>query len=197
MFDVSNNKLKVKQLIELKERLHESYKNYSDNIAVGDYTYGSFEAKDFGDKTKLTIGKFCSFAEHVTFILGGEHRSDFATTYPFNVLVDEFKYIKGHPASKGNITVGNDVWIGFNSIILSGVTIGDGAIIGANSLVTKDVEPYAIYAGNPAKFIRYIFDRDTIDKLLKLKWWDYDEKQLVKIIPILQSNNFDKLLKKV
>ena len=158
MINFSNdNKIKVEQMLELKEKLRKSYENYSPNVKVGDYTYGLFDPKEFEDGTKLTIGKFCSIAENVTFIMGGEHRADFASTYPFNVLVKNFNYIKGHPRSKGDITVGNDVWIGFNSKILSGVTIGDGAIVGANSLVVKDIEPYAIYAGNPAKFIRYRF----------------------------------------
>ncbi len=199
MADKKNNdyEIKVEQLLALKEKLHQSYDYVSPNVTVGDYTYGRFDFKEFEDGTKLNIGKFCSIAEYVTFIMGGEHRADFATTYPFNVLVDSFKDIKGHPRTKGDIIVGNDVWIGFNSKILSGVTIGDGAIVGANSLVTRDVEPYSIVAGNPAKFIRYRFDEETIKKFQKLKWWDLDEKELVKIIPLLESDNYGELIKNI
>ena len=95
-------------------------------------------------------------------------------TYPFNALFSEGAHITGHPSSKGDIVIGNDVWIGYQSCILSGVTIGNGAIIGAKSVVTKDVPPYAIVAGNPAKFIRYRFPQETIDKLENLAWWDWD-----------------------
>ena len=112
--------------------------------------------------------------EDVVFILGGEHRADWITTYPFNALFSEGAHITGHPSSKGDIVIGNDVWIGYQSCILSGVTIGNGAIIGAKSVVTKDVPPYAIVAGNPAKFIRYRFPQETIDKLENLAWWDWD-----------------------
>lgn len=120
----------------------------------------------------------------MTFLLGGEHRNDFVTTYPFNALLEDFNFIKGHPHTKGDINVGNDVWIGSNVKILSGVNIGDGAIIGANSLVTKDIPPYAIAGGNPAKIIKYRFDNETNDKLLKIQWWNFDENELINIIPL-------------
>ena len=157
------------ELINLKGKKKKKFENTSENVTIGDYTYGDFEIREWDNKTKLKIGKFCSIASGVIFLLGGEHRSDFITTYPFNALIKNFNYIEGHPHTKGNINIGNDVWIGSEVKILSGVNIGDGAIIGANSIVTKNVPPYAIVAGNPAKIVKYRFDKITIEKLLKIK----------------------------
>ena len=193
MNNIENNEVYT-ELMKLKERMHEKFKNTSENVSIGDYTYGNFEIREWDNKTKLKIGKYCSIADGVIFLLGGEHRSDFITTYPFNALLKNFNYIEGHPHTKGNINIGNDVWIGSEAKILSGVNIGDGAIIGANSIVTKDVPPYAIVAGNPAKTVKYRFDDATIEKLLKIKWWDFDEKEIMKIIPLLQSENIQKLI---
>ncbi|MCR6848078.1 MULTISPECIES: CatB-related O-acetyltransferase [Bacillus] len=157
---------------------------------IGDYTYSKVGPSIFSwnDETKLKIGKFCSLGEEVVFILGGEHRADWITTYPFNAFFNEGAHITGHPSSKGDIVVGNDVWIGYQSCILSGVTIGNGAIIGAKSVVTKDVPPYAIVAGNPAKFVRYRFPQETIEKLENLAWWDWDISVIKGAIPFLLSN---------
>lgn len=138
--------------------------------------------------------------EEVVFLLGGEHRADWITTYPFNALFGEGAHITGHPSSKGDIVVGNDVWIGYQSCILSGVTIGNGAIIGAKSVVTKDVPPYAIVAGNPAKFIRYRFPQETIDKLEHLAWWDWDIsviKELFHYYSPTKSTNFSPRPKRI
>lgn len=183
------------ELNEIKEKLHNHFKKFSDNVTIGDYTYGFFDVLEWDGKTKLKIGKFCSIAADVLFLLGGEHRKDFISTYPFNALMESFAYIEGHPTSKGDIIVGNDVWIAHGVKILSGVTIGDGAIVAANSLVTKDIPPYAIAMGNPAKVVKYRFDEDTISKLLKIKWWDFKEEEIVKIIPLLQSNNMEEFLR--
>lgn len=112
---MKNNKSfesKIDELTKLKEKLHEKFKNTSENVTIGDYTYGNFEIKEWDDRTKLNIGKFCSIADGVIFLLGGEHRSDFITTYPFNALLKNFEYNGGHPHTKGDITIGNDVWIG-------------------------------------------------------------------------------------
>ena len=141
----------------------------------------------------LKIGKFCSIANDVQIFLGGNHRIDWITTYPFSVLNSwpEAKDIKGHPCTKGDVIIGNDVWIGRKTLILSGVTIGDGAIVGARSVVTKDVAPYSIVAGNPAKLIRKRFDEKTIEKLLEIKWWDWNLEKIKKNLPLLLSNNIE------
>lgn len=187
---------KLTELLQLKRRLHEKFERYSENVSVDDYTYGNFIVKEWDNKTKLKIGKFCSIAEGVTFLLGGEHRIDFTTTYPFNALLKSFNYIEGHPHTKGDIIVENDVWIGINAKILSNVKIGNGAVIGANALVTKDVPPYAIVAGNPSRIIKYRFDENTIEKLQKIKWWNFKEEELIKVIPLLQSKNIQDFINK-
>lgn len=185
----------MEELVEIKEKLNKHFEKFSDNVIIGDYSYGFFDVLEWDNKTKLKIGKFCSIAADVLFLLGGEHRKDFISTYPFNELMESFNHIEGHPASKGDIIVGNDVWIAHGAKILSGVTIGDGAIIAANSLVTKDIPPYAIAMGSPAKVVKYRFDEDTIEKLLKIRWWDFEDEEIIKIIPLLQSDNMEEFLK--
>lgn len=160
--------------------------------SIGEYTYGHDRMHvHFADSGKnLTIGKFCSIAAELHVFLGGNHRLDWITTYPFNVLnTHEFgaEQVTGHPATNGDVTIGNDVWIGQSVTIMSGVTIGDGAIIAANSHVHKDVEPYSIVGGNPAKFIKYRFDREVIDLLLQLKWWDLPKEKIKLVINDLCS----------
>jgi acetyltransferase-like isoleucine patch superfamily enzyme len=163
-------------------------------VNIGDYTYGHPKLNHIDGKTKLSIGKFCSIAEGVIIVMGGEHHSDWVTTYPFNVLLKNYRNIKGHPYTKGDITIGNDVWIGGNTKIISGVKIGDGCVVGANSLVTKDIPDYSICGGVPAKIIRKRFSEKTIEKLREIKWWDWQEKDLCEIIPLLQSSNIDGLI---
>lgn len=192
-----NKRRALKNLVNVKENWNNIHNSLDKNIIfIGNFTYGQPNVIFWDNNTLVKIGKFCSLASGVTILAGGEHRSDWISTYPFNALVEDFNYIKGHPATKGNITIGNDVWIGESAKILSGVTIGDGAVVGSSSVVTKDVPPYAIVAGNPAKIIKYRFDDETIEKLLEIKWWDFDEKDIIKIIPILQSNDIEKFIKK-
>jgi len=185
----------LRELEELRVNLKEKNK-YGENVEIGDFTYGNPTVLSWGEGTKLEIGKFCSIANNVTIFLGGEHRSDWVSTYPFNVLLKSYSYIKGHPSSKGDVIICNDVWIGSGVLILSGVTIGDGAIIGANSVITKDVEPYSIVGGNPAKLIKYRFDKKTIKKLLEIKWWDKKLEEIAVVIPLLQSQNLSKIIKR-
>lgn len=164
---------------------------------IGDYTYGTPEIIDFDGSTKLSIGKFCSIGDNVKILLGGNHRIDWITTYPFNALSFIFPNgsgIKGHPATKGDVNIGNDVWIGHSSIILSGLTIGDGAVIGAGSVVTKEIGPYQIWAGNPAKFIRLRFDEATIKELLNIRWWNFTFEEVNKLAPLLCSNDINKFI---
>ncbi|MDP9677296.1 acetyltransferase-like isoleucine patch superfamily enzyme [Paenibacillus jamilae] len=143
------------------------------NFEIGDWTYGNPSIYCHTISESLKIGKFCSIADNVTIMLGGEHRVDWLTTYPFSDIFTEAQYKLGHPATKGNVTIGDDVWIGNNVMILSGVTIGVGAVIGAGSIVTKDVPPYSIVGGNPARIIRYRFKPEEIEQLVKIAWWEW------------------------
>lgn len=174
------------------------------NIEVGDYTiYNDFvnDPRDFeknnvlyhypinGDK--LIIGKFCSIACGAKFLFNSaNHTLTSLSTYTFPLFFEEWELEKKNVAkawdNKGNIIIGNDVWIGYDAIILSGVTIGDGAIIGARAVVTKDVPPYTIVGGIPAKAIRKRFDEKTIKSLLNLKWWDWPEERIAANIQRIQ-----------
>lgn len=152
---------------------------------IGEHTYGHPTILHWGESANLYIGKFCSIAENVTIFLGGEHRTDWISTYPFNILNKDFPNatkIKGHPVTKGDVRIGNDVWIGRGATIMSGINVGDGAVIGANAVVTKDVPNYAIVAGNPAKIIKYRFDNNKIEKLEKIKWWNWPIEKINKEI---------------
>jgi len=176
------------------------FTNYSltrENFEIGDYTYGI--PKIFFPKsknTRLKIGKFCSISDGVIIFLGGNHRTDWISTYPFMYFVGEWpeaKDIPGHPASKGDVIIGNDVWFGYGAMIMSGITIGDGAVIGAGAVVTKDVEPYSIVAGNPAQLIRKRFDEETIRQLLKIKWWDWPIDKIKANIEVILSTDILKM----
>ena len=181
------------------------------NIQVGDYTmYNDFvhDPRDFqrnnvlyhypvnGDK--LVIGKFCSIACGAKFLFtSANHTLRSLSTYPFPLFFEEWGLDKAHVAqawdNKGDIVVGNDVWIGYEAVLLSGVTIGDGAIIGTRAVVTQDVPPYTIVGGVPAKPIRRRFDDATIDALLALRWWDWPREKLVRNIAAIQAGRLDKL----
>jgi len=166
---------------------------------IGEFSYGKPNVLEWGEKSSLTIGKFCSFAGDISILLGGNHRTDWVSTYPF-CAIDLFKEetinTTGHPATKGNVTIGNDVWVGMGATIMSGVTIGNGAVIAAQSVVTRDVPPYAIVAGNPARIKKYRFDDDTIKKLQKIAWWNWPIEKIRDNVTALCSSNVDELVKK-
>jgi acetyltransferase-like isoleucine patch superfamily enzyme len=173
-------------------------KRYSE-YSIGEYTYGQPRIVKWTEKATLSVGKYCSIAEGVAIILGGEHKTNWITTYPFWVAGGDFADLRDFPAhngTKGDVIIGNDVWIGMNALILSGVTIGDGAVVGAGSVVAKDVGPYTIVAGNPATPIRKRFNEETIEKLLKIKWWDWDTARLKANMPLLISERITEFLEK-
>lgn len=178
------------------------------NIIVGDFTYyddlenpHNFEKNvlyhfDFvGDK--LIIGKFCAIASDVKFIMNGSnHPVNYFTTYPFAIFGHAWENTMSVEGTlKGDTMIGNDVWLGYNAVIMPGVNIGDGAIIATNSVVTKNVEPYTIVGGNPAKLIRKRFSDEVIDILLTIKWWNWSIEKITCNIPILCSNNREELKK--
>ena len=160
---------------------------------IGDWTFGCPHIVICeGTQGKLHVGKFCSFADNLRILLGGEHNYKLGSTYPFDNLLIRFHELGPTVRTKGDVNIGNDVWIGHSAIILSGVTIGDGAVIGAGAVVTKDVEPYAIVGGNPAKLIKYRFKPERIAYFLDLKWWDLPWNKIREMIPSLIRENIDK-----
>ncbi len=181
------------------------------NIEIGDYTmYNDFERdpRDFernnvlyhypvnGDK--LRIGKFCSIACGAKFLFNSaNHTLRSLSTYPFLIFYEEWglegKDIRQAWDNKGDIVIGNDVWIGYQAVILAGVTVGDGAIIGSRAVVTRDVPPYTIVGGVPAKPIRKRFDEDTIARLQALRWWDWDQETIRRAIPAIQAGRLSEL----
>lgn len=164
----------------------------------GDYTYGveNMTVKEWGEGSQLKIGKYCSIARGVLILLGGNHRTDWVSTYPFGHIGHFPKIVSGHPQTNGDVIIGNDVWIGTNATIISGIKIGDGAVIATNSHVVKDVEPYSIVGGNPAKHIKYRFDKGTISELLNIKWWDWDKDKVIQNISLLCSDDIQKFIEK-
>ena len=181
------------------------------NIQVGDFTmYNDFvhDPRDFQrnnvlyhypvNDDKLVIGKFCSIACGAKFLFtSANHTLRSLSTYPFPLFFEEWGLDRAHVPqawdNKGDITIGNDVWIGYEAIILSGVTIGDGAIIGTRAVVTQDVPPYTIVGGVPAKPIRRRFDDATIDALLALRWWDWPREKLAQNIAAIQAGQLEEL----
>ena len=175
------------------------------NIIVGRYSYysGWYHGHGFDDCARylmtepgvdrLIIGDFCSIGSGAAFIMAGNqgHRNDWASSFPF-FYMPEVPHFAGavdafQPA--GDTVIGNDVWIGSEAIIMPGVKVGDGAVIGTRAMVTRDVEPYAIIGGNPARVIRKRFDDDSIAMLMQMKWWDWDDARLGAAMPLLCSGD--------
>lgn len=155
-------------------------------ISVGRYTYGTPQFKVWSEGDRIEIGAFCSIADDVLIFGGGEHRLDWVTTYPLRIALNSPGAGRdGHPHTKGPTVIGNDVWIGHGAMVVSGVTIGDGACIGAGAVVTRDVPPYAVVAGNPARVVRQRFDEHAIARLQEIRWWQW---------PIEKIRAFESLL---
>jgi len=162
--------------------------------AIGRGSYGKARVLNWQEGSTLTIGNFSSLADGVSIFLGGEHRIDWGSTFPFMAFWPEAGHIKGHPTSKGDVHIGSDVWIGDHAVILSGVSIGNGAVVGANAVVSKDVAPYTIVAGNPATLIRPRFQAQQIEALQQTHWWDLPEEQIKPLLPLLLSTDIDALI---
>tara|TARA_B100000401_G_scaffold438442_1_gene387170 strand:- start:13784 stop:14305 length:522 start_codon:yes stop_codon:yes gene_type:complete len=166
-------------------------------MSFGKYTYGKPNIIWKSNNSKLVVGNFCSIANNCNIYLGGNHRTDWVSTYPFgHIHKNIFNSFNGdgHPSTKGDVVIGNDVWIGGNVTIMSGVTIGDGVVIAHNSHVVKNAEPYSIIGGNPAKLIRKRFTKEQIDKLLEIKWWDWNDIKINEFAPLLCNQNIDNFI---
>lgn len=143
-------------------------------VSIGRFTYGNPALRMWDEAERIEIGAFCSIADGVTIFGGGEHNTGWVTTFPLRIaLALEGAGRDGHPATKGPTRIGNDVWIGDGATILSGVTVGDGAVIGARALVARDVPPYHVVVGNPARTVRQRFADADIAALLRIRWWDW------------------------
>ncbi|MGN7864562.1 type B chloramphenicol O-acetyltransferase [Chryseobacterium sp. 22458] len=180
------------------------------NIIAGKYSYYSgyyhghsfddcarYLLPDRNDVDKLIIGSYCSIGTGASFIMCGNqgHRHDWISSFPFFYMseVEFFQNSKDAFELAGDTVIGNDVWIGTEAMVMPGITIGDGAVIGSRALITKDVEPYTIMGGNPAKSIKKRFSEHHIDLLLEMKWWEWDERILKDAMPILCSADIDAL----
>lgn len=163
-------------------------KNFS-NYQIDEWTYGTPRVWSWNEDATLKIGKFCSIAAGVEIFLGGEHHTDWISTYPFNIAINGISGIHGHPYTKGDVIIGNDVWIGHGALILSGIKIGNGSVIAAKSVVTKDVDPYSIVAGNPARLIRFRFSKEVIEALERIEWWNWPLSQIIERVPWIMSDN--------
>ncbi|MGN8082774.1 CatB-related O-acetyltransferase [Variovorax sp. 22077] len=159
-------------------------------VSIGRFTYGfeNVAIREWGEGASLRIGSFCSLASSITIFLGGNHRTEWISTFPFgHIFADELggEGIEGHPATRGGVEIGSDVWIGHGVTIMSGVTIGDGAVLAANSNVVRNVGPFEIVGGNPAKLLKTRFTPEIRDALLTLRWWDEPSETIRMMAPHL------------
>ena len=168
----------------------------TERLTMGPHSYGEPLIPTYpGDTACVRVGAFVSIALDVVLLDGGNHRTDWVSTYPFRARFGlPGAYADGHPASKGDVEIGNDVWIGRGARVLSGVTVGDGAVIAGYSVVTKDVRPYAIVAGNPAREIRRRFGDEQVQALLRIAWWEWPLEKVLDAVPQLCSENVDEFI---
>lgn len=165
-----------------------------------DIGYGSVGYLKIEDNIKgnLKIGKYCSFARGCIIMLAGEHATDWITTFHgFHALREDFLSIREDVSqAKGDVVIGHDVWCGKNSVIMSGVKIGNGAVIGAHSVVRRDIPPYAIVLGNPARPAGYRFSPEVIEQLEQIAWWDWPLDKIKEELHLLHSNNIESFIQK-
>jgi acetyltransferase-like isoleucine patch superfamily enzyme len=183
-----------------RQARHRDFKTLvrSGTLEMGPHTYGGPKVWAYcGSEARVRIGSYCSIAPGVAFVTGGIHPAHWVSTYPFRAnwrLPGAFE--DGMPMTKGDIEVGCDVWIGTDALVLSGVKIGHGAIVAARAVVTRDVPPYAVVAGAPAKVVKYRFDPATISRMLRLAWWGWDEESIREAVPLLSSGDVEGFLEK-
>ncbi len=164
-------------------------------LSFGAYTYGEPDVIYLSAAT-LTVGNYTSISNACSVYLGGNHRTDWVSQYPFPNFREQFPTAYGDcPTTKGDVVIGNDVWIGEGAKIFSGVTIGDGAVIGAYAVVTKDVPSYAVMVGNPAQIAKYRFEPHQIEALLNIRWWDWPEEKIHQNMELLCQSDIDAFIR--
>lgn len=182
---------KPSKLHKGQHKFRERYPGYS----IGAGTYGLPIVHDWHEGTNLTIGAYTSIADEVHIFLGGHHRTDWVSCYPFPAFVEEAKDIEGFGGTRGDVVIGNDVWLASGCTILSGVHVGDGAVVAARAVVSRDVAPYQIVAGNPAKPIGWRFEAETRAALQACAWWTWPEAEVREIAKLLCSDRVDEFLR--
>ena len=166
-------------------------------LTIGPHTYGKPLVVAYPNEPPVRIGAYCSIASDVTIFAGGNHRVDWVSTFPFRAVLGlPGAFSDGHPASKGSVTVGNDVWLGYGATVMSGIEVGDGAVIAAKAVVTQDVAPYSVVAGCPAREIRRRFSPVQISALLEIAWWEWSDSAVQRAIPDLCSADIDGFIDK-
>jgi len=181
---------KLPKLHRDTQKLRNRYPQYTFGIG----TYGDLNVHDWNEGTTLHVGAYTSIASNVEVYLGGHHRMDWLSCYPFPAKIEQVTDITDFGGTNGNVVIGNDCWISSHVIILSGVTIGDGAVVAAGAVVTKDVAPYAVVGGNPAKQIRWRFDEPTRQVLQHSAWWNWPEAEIRAIAHLLCSSDLGAFL---
>ena len=165
-------------------------------VTIGAHTYGSPRIITFeGDATRIVIGSFCSIAETVVFIAGGNHNAGWASTFPFRAKWElPGAFSDGQPSSKGDIVIGSDVWLAEGVVVLSGVKIGHGAVVAAAAVVTRDVPPYSLVAGSPARVMAMRFEEAQVSRLLAIRWWEWEEHAIRANVDLLSGPLTDESL---
>jgi acetyltransferase-like isoleucine patch superfamily enzyme len=173
-------------------------------IITGCHSYGIYgiQIKSWGEGAHLYVGAYCSIGANLKIYLGGNHRTDWITTFPFGHMHnDAFPagryHAAEHPVSNGHVIIENDVWIGESTTIMSGVRVGSGSVLAANSVVVKDVEPYSVVGGNPARLINLRFPKEIIQQLLELQWWNYPDDKVNTFVPLLQRSPDPSIIRQV
>lgn len=178
-------------------RIHLAKLVSTHGFSIGAYSYGRPKVRFAESGRMLTIGRYCSIADKVEILLGGDHRLDWVSTYPFAAMTGLWPDVEAsdaYHASRGDVVIGSDVWLGSGCLILSGVTIGHGAVVAAHAVVTRDVPPYAVVAGNPGRIVRHRFAPDIVAGLVETAWWDLEPAKVRALVPLLQSGRTAELI---
>lgn len=165
---------------------------------IGSHSYGRPKVRFAESGRMLTIGRFCSIADRVEILLAGNHRTEWVSTYPFAAFAKRWPGAErldgSYQSSRGDVVIGSDVWLGSGATILSGVTIGHGAVVAARAVVTRDVPPYAIVAGNPGRIVRMRFTDEVVAALVATAWWDLPDEAIGRLAPLLNGDRIDEFL---